>query len=72
MKQDILNYVLENTCYPTMDDVSTKQVANRFRIQTNIAYTHLSALANEGKITKLDPVNGDSFDCCGWIENSTN
>jgi hypothetical protein len=69
MKNDILNFILENTDRECLEEQSTKDIASEFKISTAKAYTICSELANEKKITKLEPVNNDKFDCCGWIRN---
>jgi len=69
MKEQILQFITETTYRPNMEDVSTKQIAAHFNIATYEAYRFCNELATEKKITKLDPVNGNSFTCCGWINN---
>ena len=70
MKQQILNHILTNTNRERMDDLSTKQVAEKFNISTSSAYSILNDLASEKQITKLEPINGNKFECCGWINNA--
>lgn len=68
MENQILDFVLSNTNIENLTEVSTKQVATKFGIETKKAYNILMKLAKEKKITHLDPVNGQKFDCAGWIE----
>lgn len=67
MKQQILNFINEFTHREKLEEKSTKQVAVKFGVETKEAYRLLQDLASENKIQKLDPVNGDKFDCCGWL-----
>lgn len=69
MKEAIEKFVNENTNYSKLHEVSTKQVATHFNIDTKNAYDILCQLSSERKITKLDPVNGQNLSCCGWIIN---
>lgn len=69
MKDQILDFVLKNTKYETMDCLSTKKIAITFNITTSKAYSILTQLAKEKKITHLDPVNQQNLQCCDWIEN---
>lgn len=70
IKADILKWVIANTYRIQMEEVTTKQVASHFKISTQIAYDYCKDLASRKLITKLDPVNGDTFGCCGWIRVS--
>lgn len=63
-------YVNENTERDTMSDLTTRQVASHLGVDTSTAFQMLNDLAKQKKITKLDPINGDKFACCGWIRNS--
>lgn len=65
----VLNWINEETHRLDLEEKSTKQVAAKFNFTTTGAYIVLNELAKDGLITKLDPVNGDKFDCCGWIRN---
>lgn len=69
MKTLILDYILKYTHRENLEERSTKQIAQKFKITTKEAYKICNQLTIEKLITKLDPVNGDKFDCCGWIRN---
>lgn len=78
LKNQIVQFVNEKTDYETLDEVSTKQVAKHFNIDTKTAYKLLVSVSDKRsgekllgtkQITHLDPVNGQNFDCCGWIKN---
>ena len=64
ISEKVLDYVNENT-----DCISTKEIAKKFNLTTNAAYLILNTLSGKKLITKLDPVNGDNFQCCDWIIN---
>ena len=68
-KATILDYILTSTHREKLEEKSTRQVAARFNISTKDAYRICNDLAAKKLITKLDPVNGNNFDCCGWIRN---
>lgn len=70
MQSEILKYINANTHRERLDELSTNQVAEKFSLSTKLAYDILCSLAAKGEITKLDPVNGNKFDCCGWIRNN--
>jgi hypothetical protein len=72
MKTQILEFINQNTSSEKLYEQSTKQVAQRFSITTSKAYQILNELASEGLIEKYAPVNGDKFDCCGWIRIDDN
>ncbi len=67
--EQILSHINENTHRLNLEEKSTKEIAAKFSITTTTAYNLCSKLAEQRLITKLDPVNGDKFDCCGWIRN---
>jgi len=69
ISEQVLNYINENTVRDRLEEKSTKEVAAQFNLTTNAAYRLLSILADKRLLTKLDPVNGQNFDCCGWIRN---
>lgn len=69
ISEQVLNWINEVTHRLDLEEKSTKQVAAKFNLTTNAAYKLCSILAQKGLLTKLDPVNGDKFDCCGWIRN---
>jgi len=66
----ILLYINQNTHRENLEEKSTKQIADKFEISTQKAYNICTLLAQSKQITKLDPVNGQKFDCCGWIRNN--
>lgn len=70
IKDEILCFILRITHREKLEEQSTKQVAIKFGIKTREAYNICDQLAKEGLIEKLDPVNGDRFDCCGWIRKN--
>jgi hypothetical protein len=70
ISEQVLNWINENTNYDRLEEKTTKEVAEQFGLTTNAAYRLCSILADKRLITKLDPVNGDNFSCCGWIINS--
>lgn len=72
IKNQIVSWVNAKTHRLNLEEKSTKQVAAEFNITTAEAYKVCSQLAKDKRITKLDPVNGDKFDCCGWIRNNDN
>ena len=72
ISEQVLNWINEETHRLSLEEKSTKQVAAKFNLTTNVAYKLCSILAQKGLITKLDPVNGNKFDCCGWIRNEDN
>lgn len=72
ISEQVLNWINEETHRLDLEEKSTKQVAAKFNLTTNAAYRVCSILAKKGLITKLDPINGDKFDCCGWIRNEDN
>jgi hypothetical protein len=65
----ILNWINEETHMRDLEEKTTKQVADKFCLTTDTAYKLCGILAKKKLITKLDPVNGDKFGCCGWIRN---
>jgi len=65
----ILNWINEETHMRDLEEKTTKQVADKFNLTTNAAFRICGILAKKKLITKLDPVNGDNFGCCGWIRN---
>ena len=67
ISQQVLNFINTKTERETLEEQSTKQVAAKFSITSKEAYKILCGLAKKGLIEKLAPVNGDNFDCCGWI-----
>lgn len=72
MIQDlILDYINKNTNPVNMDCFSTRTIGRKFGLNTVEAYIILSRLANDRKIIKLDPVNGDNFQCCDWMRYPT-
>ena len=72
ISEQVLNWINETTHRLNMEEQSTKQVAAQFNLTTNAAFRLCSILAKKGLITKLEPVNGQKFDCCGWIRNEDN
>ena len=72
ISEQVLNWINEETHRLNLEEKSTKEVAAKFNLTTNAAYRLCSILAEKRLITKLDPVNGDKFDCCGWIRNEDN
>ena len=70
ISEQILNFINAKTHRETLEEQSTKQVAAEFNLTTSIAYRICDELAKKRLITKLDPVNGNKFDCCGWIRNT--
>jgi DNA-binding IclR family transcriptional regulator len=69
ISEQVLNWINENTHRDNLKEKSTKEVALQFNMTTNAAYRLCNILADKRLITKLDPVNGKNFDCCGWIKN---
>jgi predicted transcriptional regulator len=67
MNQEILNYINEETHVEMLEEKSTKEIAQEFNIDMKAAYLILNKMFSEGLINKLEPVNGNKFDCCGWI-----
>jgi len=65
--QEILNYINEETHVLMLEEKSTKEIAEEFNIEMKVAYSILNKMFSEGLINKLEPVNGNKFDCCGWI-----
>jgi hypothetical protein len=72
ISEQVLNWINEETNSRYLEQVSTEQVAAKFNLTTNVAYIICSILAQKKLITKLDSVNGNNFDCCGWIINENN
>jgi hypothetical protein len=69
VSEKILNWINAKTHRENLEEKTTKEVATNFNLTTNAAYKICGELAKKGLITKLDPVNGQKFDCCGWIRN---
>lgn len=72
LAKKILNHINQNTNRDNMDDFTTKQVAEHFKISTDMAYKildNLSGKSGRELITKCEPVNGNDFQCCGWVRN---
>lgn len=67
--EQVLEYINKKTHRLNLEEKTTKEVAEKFNLATSAAYRVLSILENKALITKLDPVNGNHFDCCGWIRN---
>lgn len=72
ISEQVLNYINAETHRADLDEKTTKEIAVQFNLTTNAAFRLLNMLADKKLITKLDPVNGDNFDCCGWIRNHDN
>lgn len=63
----ILSYINENTDREMLEEKSTKEVAQEFNISTKDAYSKLNDLFQNNLIMKLGAVNGNNFECCGWV-----
>jgi len=70
MKDEILNYIQNHTERETMDCVSTKEVADIFKVEIKAAYSILKKLSKKGLITYLEPINSNNFSCADWIRNN--
>lgn len=69
ISEQVLNWINRNTHRDNLSEKTTKEVAAKFNLTTNAAYRLCTILADKRLITKLDPVNDNKFDCCGWIRN---
>lgn len=77
LKAQMVEYINQHTHRENLEEKSTKQVAEHFKIDTKTAYRLLLSLSDKPKtgtrqITWLAPVNQQNFDCCGWIRNEDN
>lgn len=64
------DYINSKTCRATMDELTTRDIATHFNIPVKDAYSIACKAATLDLITKLEPVNGRSFEYCGWIANT--
>ncbi len=73
LKLQMIDYINKTTHKEKLEEKSTKQIAEHFGIDTKTAYNLLISISDQKKgtrqITHLDLVNGQHFDCCGWIRN---
>ena len=65
--QKILNYINEETHVEMLEEKSTKEIAQEFYMNMKDAYEILNKMSSLGLIRKLEAVNGNKFECCGWI-----
>ena len=65
--QTILNYINEETHVEMLEEKSTKEIAIEFNMNMKDAYAVLNKMSSEGLIRKLEAVNANKFECCGWI-----
>jgi hypothetical protein len=81
LKNKMVEYINSTTHRENLIEKSTKQVAEHFGIDTKTAYKLLVSISSKcakgkrlgtNQITHLDPVNGQNFECCGWIRNEDN
>lgn len=66
MKQNILNYLNENTNAENVDVVNTKEIARIFNTTTKKAYDILSGLAAEKKAVNHGAANEDNLGGTWW------
>lgn len=69
MNTQILNYINEVTHRLDLETLTTKEVAQHFSISVQDAYRILNKLDEQNLLVKLEPVNGERFDCCHWVRN---
>lgn len=75
MKNEILNYINENTNRQDLDFLSTKEIANEFGLDMKKAFSILDNLSSEGLIIKMPPVQvsenakvvKNNLTMCDWM-----
>jgi len=69
ISDQVFDYVTANTDRPTMDCLSTKEIAKVFNLSVPVAFKVLNELSTKKLITKLEPIDSNNLNCCDWINN---
>ena len=67
LKIEILKYLKDNTNINDKLCVDTQTIAYNVRIRSEYCFKLLKELLKEKRITHLNPINKNNFNCADWI-----